>query len=62
MVVTSLTPDVIWHFKADDENAHVQLPGSFSEGMSALELVESPLAGVIVRGVIFVDALTLSLK
>lgn len=61
MVVASLTPDVVWHLKADDEDAKVELPGTLPQGMRALELVEAPLTWVIVRGVVLVDTFPLTL-
>lgn len=62
VVVASLTPDVVWHLKADDEDAEVQLPGTLPQGMRALELVEPPLAWVIVGGVVLVDTFPLTLR
>lgn len=54
VIFTSLTPDVIRHFKPDDEYAHVQLPSSFSKSVSAKELVEPSCFGIIVRRVVLV--------
>lgn len=61
MVVTSLAPDVVWHLKANDEDAKVEFPGTLPQGMRALEFVEAPLAWVIVRRVVLVDTFPLTL-
>lgn len=54
VIFTSLTPDVIWHLKPDDEYAHVQFPSSLSQSMSAKELVEPSCFGIIIRRVVLV--------
>lgn len=52
VVVASLTPDVVWHLKSDDQDPHVEFPGSLSEGMSPHKFVQPPDFGIIVRGVV----------
>jgi len=56
VVATPLTPDVVRHLKADDENAHVKLPGSLAQGMGTQELVETAFLGVVVGRVVLVLA------
>lgn len=56
VVVAAVAPDVVRHLKADDEDTHVQLPGSFAQSMGSEEFVQPPHFGIIVRGVVQVLA------
>ena len=60
VVSAALAPDVVGHLKPDDEDAHVQLSGSFAQRMGAQKLVEPAHLRVIVWRVVLVLAFALS--
>jgi hypothetical protein len=41
--MASSTPDIVWHLEPDNQDALVDLFGSFPQSMLAMELVETSL-------------------
>lgn len=60
VVLTAITPDVVGHLKADDQNPQMEFPSSFSQGMSTEELVEPTDFRVVVGRVVMVLTLALT--
>lgn len=60
MVVAAIAPDVVWHFKPYDQDTHVELPGSLSQGVRAQELVQPPDFRIIVGGIVMILPFTLA--
>lgn len=52
VVLTAIAPDVVWHLKSDDQDPHVELPGSFSESMGPPKFVQPPDRRVVVGGIV----------
>ena len=58
----SPTPDVVWHFKANDKDALAETLGAFSQGMRVAVLIDGPmLCWVKVWWVVTVDGLPVRL-
>jgi hypothetical protein len=52
VIVASVAPYIVWHLEADDEDAHVELSRSLSQGMGTQKLVETSDARIIVGRII----------
>lgn len=58
MIVASLTPNIIGHFKPYNNDAKMNFSSSFAQCMSSSEFVETSNSWIVVRGIIFVGSFT----
>ena len=61
VILAAFTPDVVRHFKTNNEDSQVKFAGSLPQGMGTLKFVEATLRRVIIRRIILVDSFAFSL-
>jgi hypothetical protein len=54
VIAAPLAPYVERHLKSDDQDAHVQLPGSLAQRMNSHKFIEPANLGIVVRRVVLV--------
>jgi len=55
MIFAAVAPDIVRHFKPDDENTEVQLIGSFPQGVRPVIFVDGPHFWSPIGRIVFVD-------
>jgi hypothetical protein len=61
MVVAFFTPNVVRHFKTDDENSFAQFSSPLTQGMLAMEFVDRAFGGIPIGRIILVNCFPLCL-
>merc|ERR1712018_447559 len=60
VISATFAPNIIWHFKSNNDDSQMDFFGSLPEGVGTLPFVETSFGGVIVRRVPLIHSFTFS--